>query len=170
MLHEKIPTRTNWRFHPGSISAILARRQIADEMSQELASNIDKDSSSTGVRVRPRAVDCFWRPWYAKLWWAAIPLYWILVAEPTRPAFIDPLVSGGYTALTNVLFLPLTAILILGFRFFQASLDSRALTSPSEFEIGPYRPSGYPDPSIDEFDPASGPRWIGNRHRDELIP
>ncbi|MDF0487738.1 hypothetical protein PX554_06320 [Sphingomonas sp. H39-1-10] len=170
MLHEKFPSRPNWRFHSASISATFAWLRIADEMTQEIASDSHEKDTAASVRVRPRARDYFWRPWYAKLWWAAIPLYWIVVADPTRPTFIDPLVRGGYTAITNIVFLPMTAILVLGFRFFGGLLDRQAQAFDAEFEVGTYRPAGYPHPTIDEFDPASGPRWIGNRHRDELIP
>ncbi|PKP95782.1 MAG: hypothetical protein CVT74_18665 [Alphaproteobacteria bacterium HGW-Alphaproteobacteria-13] len=29
---------------------------------------------------QPAAADWLWRPWYAKLWWAAIPIYWAAAA------------------------------------------------------------------------------------------
>lgn len=158
------------RFPSAPISPIICYLRVADEMNQEFASNNHEKSTAKPARVPSRARDYFWRPWHAKLWWAAIPLYWILVADPTRPPFMDSVVRGGYTSVTNIVFLPLTAILVLGFRFFDGLLHHQDQPLDTELEIGAHRPAGYPHPTIDEFDPASGPRWIGNRHRDELIP
>jgi len=58
-----------------------------------------------------------WRPWYAKLWWAAIPLYWLAMGEPTRPAFLDGFADSGFALVTNMLFVPIIPIVVFGMRF-----------------------------------------------------
>lgn len=170
MHYEKLSPRSSWQFHHDKILVILASLQRGEEMTQEFNPN-DRDGVVTAPRARPSAREFLWRPWYAKLWWICIPIYWILIADPTRPSFLDPIVRSGYTAIANIAFLPLTAIFVLGFKFFARFFDGgRTASDERETEIGAHRPAGYPHPTIDEFDPASGPRWIGNRHRDELIP
>jgi hypothetical protein len=64
------------------------------------------------------------RPWYAKLWWAAIPVYWLAMGEPTRPEFLNAFADSGYAVVTNIIFVPITALFALGVGFFrQAAID-----------------------------------------------
>lgn len=109
------------------------------------------------VQEMPRARDYFWRPWYAKAWWAGIPLYWLAIGDPTRPAFLNSFANSGYAFIAGMFFMPVPAILILGFGYFGKLLDNGTL--------GPYQPhydigfgprlSGRPHPSVDELHPAS---------------
>jgi hypothetical protein len=49
-------------------------------MTQELT-NMDSHLRASGPeRVRPRASNYFWRPWYARLWWAAAFVCWFVIA------------------------------------------------------------------------------------------
>ena len=45
-----------------------------------------------------KAADWLWRPWYAKAWWAAIPVWWIGMAASTKiaplEAFYDSALAG----------------------------------------------------------------------------
>lgn len=67
-----------------------------------------------------------WRPWYAKIWWAAIPAYWLAMGEPTRPSFLDAFADSGYAIITNIAFIPITALVVLGAGFVrQAAIDGR---------------------------------------------
>jgi hypothetical protein len=67
-----------------------------------------------------------WGPWYAKLWCAAIPVYWLAMGEPTRPEFLNAFAESGYGVLTNIIFIPITALAVLGVGFLrQAAIDGR---------------------------------------------
>ncbi len=114
-----------------------------------------------------RAADYLWRPWYAKAWWIAIPLYW-LPAGTTRGAALEAFYSSKYALATNLLFLPITAILILGFGYFVRLLDEGAAVDPLEdVGFGTRREPGFPHPTMDEFNPMSGPLWADNLLRDK---
>jgi hypothetical protein len=139
-------------------------------MSSETFSDDRVPDRPAGLPVRPRASDYFWKPWYAKLWWAAIPLYWAPAGGPTRIAWLADFYESGYAVVTNIVFLPVTALLILGFGYFRRRLDEGEPVDPYiDFGDGTRRLPGLPHPIMDEFNPRSGPRWIGNHGRDELL-
>jgi hypothetical protein len=72
---------------------------------------------------RSRLTDWLWRPWYAKLWWTAIPLWWAGMAAAFA---IEPLARFYDSALAgflNVLFFPMTALLVLGVGFVRHWID-----------------------------------------------
>jgi len=131
------------------------------------------DEESYELRVispRPRASDWLWKPWYAKLWWAAIPIYWAPAGGPTRIASVADFYDSGYAIVPNLLFLPATALCILGFRYFGRMLDEGGSVEIwRDRDHGSRRRPGLPHPSMDEFNPRSGPRWIGNHTRNRLL-
>lgn len=63
-----------------------------------------------------------WEPWYAKLWWFAIPAYWVLIFSMPR-GLVYAYVWSGFVALLNLFFMPVTAFLILGFGFLWRRFD-----------------------------------------------
>ncbi len=111
-----------------------------------------------------RARDWLWRPWYAKLWWAAILLYWLPAGGPTRIDALADFYQSRYASISNLVFLPVTALLVLGFGYLRRLFDEG---EPADFRedlgFGSRRKPGMPHPTMDEFNPRSGPRWIGNR-------
>lgn len=117
-----------------------------------------------------RASDWLWRPWYAKLWWIAIPVYWAPAGGPTRIAAIAGFYQSEYAAVTNMFFLPITAGLLLGFGYLRRLLAENA-SAPRWYDDDAdiYWRRGLPPRGLDEFDPASGPLWIGNRAIDEVL-
>ncbi|MBO9579580.1 MAG: hypothetical protein J7498_01660 [Sphingobium sp.] len=129
------------------------------------------DITEAEPRLPLRAADYLWRPWFAKLWWVAIPIYWMPAGGPTRIAALADFYASGYAAIFNIVFLPVTAMLVLGFGYLRRLFDENP---PAELRYGRdysvLRRYGLPHPTMDEFDPRSGPRWIGNRARDRLIP
>lgn len=117
-----------------------------------------------------RAGDWLWRPWYAKLWWIAIPIYWAPAGGPTQIDAIAGFYSSGYALVTNLFFLPITAGLLLGFGYLRRLFaEGEAAPFRYDFGMGTYRKPGFPQPTMDEFNPRSGPRWIGNRARDRAF-
>jgi hypothetical protein len=124
MRFELFPSPTNSRFHSAFISTIVQRLWIADEMTQDIASTSPEDGTDTSVRAHPRARDYFWRPWYAKLWWVSIPIYWLILGGFGGFQLIDAQIGSWPIAILNVVFLPITAGLFLGFGFFSRLLHA----------------------------------------------
>jgi hypothetical protein len=65
-------------------------------------------------REEPRASDWLWRPWYAKLWWTAIPVYWLGAAASLKVAALAQFYETALAGYLNVLFYPLVALMVLG--------------------------------------------------------
>lgn len=108
-------------------------------------------------RVRPRAADYLWRPWYAKLWWAAIPTYWLGMAVSSFVPVLGDFFASALAGFLNVLFYPFIALLVLGAGFARAWLDciewggeSRAVMHDELFRRPHY------DPYTDPGNPLSG--------------
>ena len=95
-----------------------------------------------------------WRPWYAKVWWAAIPAYWLAVSEPIRPAFLDWYVHGNFATYVAPFFTPMVALIILGAGYFRERAAER--------EIGRHRLRQNP---FDATRPGS-PFAIQHRHEE----
>ncbi len=123
---------------------------------------------------RLKAGEWLWRPWYAKAWWAAIPAWWIGMAVSTKVAPLQAFYDSAIAGFLNILFFPITALMVLGVGYVQNSLAGFA----SQGEGGPLSDEararitdlweeherGMEDlhASTDVFDPRSGPLWIGN--------
>jgi len=116
-----------------------------------------------------RASDWFWRPWYAKVWWAAIPIYWsgrwAWLKVPVLGAFYDTLLANYLALFCN----PFILLLILGFGFVRAKLDRGdwIITPGPMIGEGPVhierRPGELLDPYTDFTDPRSGVRYLRYR-------
>ncbi|MFX4084234.1 hypothetical protein ACKU27_03930 [Sphingobium yanoikuyae] len=123
-------------------------------------------------RLKP--ADWLWRPWYAKLWWSAIPVWWIGMAASTRIAPLEAFYDSAAAGFLNLLFFPMTALMVLGVGYAQnwlARFASQGDGAPlsDEAQAGIARlweehERGMEDlhASTNVFDPRSGPLWIGN--------
>lgn len=139
-------------------------------MSAEPFSDDQARNEPAELPARLRASDYFWKPWYAKLWWAAIPLYWAPAGGPTRIASLGDFYESGYAVVTNIVFLPVTALLILGFGYFSRRLDEGEPIEPrNDVGYGTRHRYGIPNPAMDETNPRSGRNWIGNNNRKRLL-
>lgn len=131
------------------------------------ANDTEKAADTTSRRTArrpPRLADYVWRPWFAKLWWIAIPLYWLPAGTPLAP-LLEPYYTSNCGAVTNVLFMPLTAAFILGFGYLRRALARRCLTVHwHDEERDAARRLGRPAPSLDQTDPRSPYFWM-DRHR-----
>lgn len=108
-----------------------------------------------------------WHPWYAKFWWACIAIYWLPAGGPTRVGALADFYESSWAAIPNLIFLPVTALLVLGFGYFQRLMSrGEPVDFYEDIEFGTRRLPGLPHPTMDEFDPRSGPHWIGNRPLD----
>jgi len=123
------------------------------------------DDASIAAAMRPHASDWLWRPWYAKLWWAGIPAYWIGAAASVKIEALAGFYDTAFAGYCNVLFFPMTALLVLGAGFARAWIE--ALPTDGYFSFDDdlqwsRRGFGDPDPSIDMFDPNSGALYVGS--------
>jgi hypothetical protein len=167
MRHEFFQPGPDRRFQKRAVSTIVGTLRKADQMSPDSATNADEPINPTEAAIPLRAADYLWRPRYAKLWWVAILIYWMPAGGPTRIAWLADFYEGGYAVIPNLIFLPITALLVLGFGYFRR-LFAEGTPAEPRFDIGygSRRHPGRPHPTMDEFDPRSGPRWIGNRPYD----
>jgi hypothetical protein len=105
----------------------------------------------------PLAADWFWRPCYAKLYWATALLYWVgLEIMITIPYDRVNTSVANTMVLLIFVFNPITVVAVLGYGFLKAKVAC------GEWVITPGPPSQRPvmDPYIDPSDPRSGLRHL----------
>jgi len=124
----------------------------------------------------PKLSRWLWRPWYAKFWWSAIPVWWLGMAAVTRSPMLAAFYGGALAGYLNVLFFPMTALMVLGVGYvrerldeFVGSGDGKPLTDEEEEAFHARRRQEEDHRFLDNigkgtdmFDPRSGPLWIGN--------
>jgi hypothetical protein len=124
-------------------------------------------------RPQPKLSDWLWRPWYARAWWATIPVWWAGMVVSAKIAPLTALYESGFGALLNMLFHPMAPLLILGAAFarrwldaFEPSSKGDGTSSDAELIIdddwdGDWTPYGMPPPSLDIYNPRSGWLYVG---------
>src|SRR3546814_7710639 len=63
-------------------------------------------------------------PIYAKRWCAAIPIWWRGMAASTRVDALETFYRGALAGYLNILFFPMTALMVLGVGYVRERLDS----------------------------------------------
>lgn len=133
------------------------------------------ETSDTVNVVGSRVSDWLWGPWYAKLWWCAIPVWWMGMAASTKMEALAPFYDSALAGFLNIAFFPLTALMVLGVGYVQHWLagfpagaggvslsdDEAAARAADLWED---HEQGMEDlrAGSDIYDPRSGPLWIGN--------
>lgn len=136
---------------------------------------MDSDSrqvvaSAEDGRPVPQLLDYLWRPLPIKLWWISIPLYWVAIGGPTRPTMLDGLARGVVGMAGMIIFLPVTLLAVQCSRYIRASIDAGVREIGDRYDsLGNRLTPGRPSRWMDEYDPASGPRWIGNRLGNQIM-
>lgn len=128
----------------------------------ETASNPDDIAMKQGHprNIRPKASAWLWRPWHAKLWWAGMVTYWVSKCVSLYVPSFAEFYTSAFAGYLNVLFFPMTALLILGIGFAQAwfAASNWEVVEPTEELMFPKRSvGGMRDPCADPLDPRSGP-------------
>lgn len=115
-----------------------------------------------------RIGDWLWRPGYVKLWWAAVPLYWLGMGFSQRSEVLYLFYSSALAGYLTIFFFPPLVALILCHRFFREWLrkipqaDGEPLFPDEMFlRSDSYGPSGMPW-EFDPLDPRSGAHWNGS--------
>ena len=98
----------------------------------------EPDEASIAAPPRPHASDWLWHPWYAKLWGSAVPVYWIGAAASVKIEALAGFYDTAFAGYCNMLFFPMTALVILSVGFVRARLEQLGFD--------------YNDPNGDEFD------------------
>ncbi|BAV65366.1 hypothetical protein [Sphingobium cloacae] len=120
------------------------------------------------AKICRSASEWVWRPWYAKLWWSAIPVWWIGMTAASVNEPVARFYDGALAGFLNVLFFPMTALLFLGVGFVRHWIDGFIAVGagPSSevggMAVGHASEFARLDPSIDIFDPRSGTLYVGN--------
>ena len=125
--------------------------------------------------LRQTLAGWLWRPWYAKTWWALIPVWWIGMALSTKVAPLEALYDSALAGFLNILFFPMTALMVLGVGFVRNWLDQFAGSGSDEDVMETHfgrsdpfgdefnrRRFGQPPPFLDIYDPRSGTLYVGN--------
>ena len=139
----------------------------------ETAFDARMETSHTEATVRSRASDWLWRPWHAKLWWAAIPAWWVGMVASTKVAPLEAFYDSALAGFLNVLFFPMTALLVLGVGYARNWLtdfapvrggiplsDDSALVAVLEDDH--LRAMEEVSATTDMHDPRSGTLYVGN--------
>jgi hypothetical protein len=135
---------------------------------------IDDQGNVTGPAA-PKLSAWLWSPWYAKLWWAAVPVWWLGVAASSRLNALEIFYRGALAGYLNILFFPMTALMVLGVGYVRERLDGFAGpgdgTRLSDEEALAVTTRVWEEhdramedlaATTDMFDPRSGVLWIGN--------
>lgn len=113
------------------------------------------------LEIRPIS-DWIWKPWYAKLWWALIPVYWA-GAMVARSSIVDDFYSSALAGVINVLMFPPAALLLLGAGYLRERIGPIEWVGSST--RGPSvlgHEIGRPPRAIDPLNPSAGAYWIGS--------
>jgi hypothetical protein len=87
-----------------------------------MGTTIDKHQAES-TADQPKLSKWLWRPWYAKLWWSAIPVWWLGMATTARVDVLAAFYGGALAGYLNVLFFPMTALMVLGVGYVRERLD-----------------------------------------------
>lgn len=125
-------------------------------------SNAQKVSIEANRADLLRASDWLWKPWYAKLWWAAVPVYWIgAIASMEAPA-LRGLYESVLFAYFNIAFMPFTPLVVLGVGYAREWMGPIEWGGPLDDDwMGRRREAEASDPS----NPASGVLYTSRQHR-----
>lgn len=112
------------------------------------------------IAERPSASDWLWHPWYAKLWWAGIVVYWTGKTGSLYSSVIDEFYTSAPAGFLNIAFFPPLALIVLGLGFARAWFEwsDWEFVEPTHEQMFPKRSvGGMRDPCADPLDPRSGP-------------
>lgn len=140
-----------------------------------MAATIEHDAA---LQDRPRRAlsTWLWKPWYAKLWWTAIPVWWTGLAASNMSDFLADFYGSAFAGVLNVLFMPMTALVVLGAAYVRDWMDSfvgqgdgRPLTDEEEEDLMAELAHQEHMRFVVEmrrvtniYDPRSGGLWVGN--------
>lgn len=120
------------------------------------------------AQPQPRVSTWLWKPWYAKLWWAAIAAYWMGKGASLYSPILDEFYTSTLAGFLNIAFFPPLALMVLGLGYACAWFEwsDWEFVEPTHEQMFPKRSvGGMRDPCADPLDPRSGPlhwRYLDN--------
>jgi hypothetical protein len=168
-MDHQIPAQMSNRRFPGPLG--YATFAIGKELIVEpTVDPVDAMSEAAAhANERPRASDWLWRPMFAKLWWIAIPVYWMGMAASLKIPVLAEFYTSALAGFLNVAFFPPLALMVLGLGFARAWFEwsDWEFVEPTHEQMFPKRSvGGMRDPASDPLDPRSGLHWQHfHRHR-----
>lgn len=132
-------------------------------MELEEAASESKSETEASTREPPRMSDWLWRPWYARLWWAGIAIYWSGRLLALVVPALNPLYENALAGYLNIIFFPPTLLLLLGIGFVGEWMDYYRWEWVATPDAGlhPRRSvGGFIDPYTDPLDPGSGAKYL----------
>jgi hypothetical protein len=149
--------------------AVMAARGTGTLQSRKWDEKFNMVAKPKGEQPRPaawplRPADCLWRPWYAKIWWASVSLFWLGKAVAMNTPSLAGFYDSNLIRLTMIAFFPLTPLLILGIPFARQRLGDIEWGAIHENHDNRFGRSigGTNDPASDPLDPRSGTNWVGD--------
>lgn len=129
--------------------------------------NLAREKRKDGDQRQLKAGDWFWRPFYARLWWSAVPLYWSGMAASLRVDWLSAFYGSALAGVVNVFFFPPIVALILSYGFFKAWLaaaefDFDEFSEETSVRMHKLHSSSNMQGEFDPLNPASGANWIGS--------
>ena len=135
-----------------------------------------EDQRQMAAPDAPKLSAWLWAPWHSKLWWATIPIWWMGMAASTRVEFLESFYRGGIAGYLNILFFPMTALMVLGVGYVRERLDGfvgQGDGVPLSDEEAQAFYDGHSRRELartmerwraqsNPMDPRSGSLWIGN--------
>lgn len=126
------------------------------------------ETNTAGSPSRRSASRWLWRPWYAKLWWAAIPVWWLGMAFASRVPALENIYDSAFGGFLNILFFPMTALMVLGVGYVRHHLNGFAASgkgsviADQSLEDEHERDFDELNSAFDIYNPKSGGLYIGN--------
>lgn len=142
--------------HAGADAIAGLGKDLAMPPSTEPDENVD---AAPAAADPPHASDWLWRPWYAKLWWVAIAVYWLGMAASLKVPLLVEFYTSASAGFLNVFFFPPLALMVLGLGFARAwfAWSDWEFVEPTHEQMFPKRSvGGMRDPYADPLDPRSG--------------
>lgn len=159
MGHEFFETALAARFPRFDVGVIAGlRKDPAMDPAIEPAEALESDEAIQ-EQPRPRAAAWLWRPWYAKLWWAAIAAYWAGKVGSFYSPALDDFYTSALAGFLNIAFFPPLALMVLGLGYARAWFEwsDWEFVEPTHEQMFPKRSvGGMRDPYADPLDPRSG--------------
>lgn len=126
--------RRGWRVNAPILGVIFYPRnpgrdsidQKEDRMSGTEDKPIPGEPPQSSDLEKPKAAHWLWRPWYAKSWWTAAAIFWLI-------AFFAPnlFLNTNHVAPLILLFHPFLMVPALGFGFFRTWFRHHSSSSES---------------------------------------
>lgn len=143
-------------FEPDDVRNTINMTQIVDPDS---AISERGEHGAARQISRTKAVNWLWHPWYAKLWWTGVVVYWSVKTASFAIPTLDDFYTSALAGFLNIFFFPPLALMVLGLGFAREWFEwsDWEFVEPTHEQMFLKRSvGGMRDPCADPLDPRSG--------------